>query len=156
MSRRKGHSPKRATRKRYISTLFDDRGHPNPQEKWESILPEVKTGRLIRKRRHDTPRLDDVDPNFGEEFDEAKHGQMLKDELNISHLSVHQQNILIAAIKKYWRVFCKESIATPVKDYECEIDTGNAAPVRCRNPTFGLHEMPIIEKLLSSLLNLVW
>ena len=54
------------------------------------MLPEVKAGRLLRKRRHEAPKLDDVGPNFGEEYNEAKHGQMLKDELNISHLSVHQ------------------------------------------------------------------
>ena len=98
MSRKKGCSPKRATRKRYVNPLFDDHGHPNPQDEWESMLPEIKAGRLLRKRCHETPRLDDIDPNFGEKFDEAKHGQMLKDELNISHLSVHQQNVLCAFI----------------------------------------------------------
>ena len=116
--------------------------------------PEVKAGRLIRKRHNEDPKLDDVDPNFGEEYDEAKHGQMLKDELNISHLTVHQQNNLHAVIIKYWRVLCKEGVATPVKDYEYEIDTGNAAPVRRRNPTFGPHETPIIEKAIAKLVEL--
>ena len=45
--------------------------------------------------------------------------------------------------------FCKEGVTTPIKDYECEIDTGNAAPVRCRNPTFGPHKTPIIEKAIA-------
>ena len=94
---------KRATRKRYISPLFDGRGHPHPKDEWELLLPEIKACRLIRKRRHEAPNLDDADPNFGEEYDETKHGQMLKDELNISHLTVHQQNILRAVIVKYWR-----------------------------------------------------
>ena len=44
-----------------------------------SLLLEVKAGRLIRKRRHDPPKLRDVDPNFGEEYDEAKHGKVLRD-----------------------------------------------------------------------------
>ena len=154
MSRKKGPGQKRVARKRYISPLFDDRGYPHPQDEWESLLPEVKAGRLIRKRRHDAPRLDDLNPNFGEEFDEEKHGQMLKDELVVSHLSVHQQNVLRAVVIKYWRVFCKEGVTTPVKDYECEIDTGNAAPVRCRNPTFGPHETPIIEKAIAKLVEL--
>ena len=80
---------------------------------------------------------------------------MLKDELNVSHLSVHQQNILRVVIMKYWRrVFCKEGVTTPVKDHECEIDTGDAAPIRCRNPTFGPHETPIIEKAIAKLVEL--
>ena len=71
MSRRKGPGQRRVARKRYISPLFDDRGQPHPKDEWESllpeVLPEVKAYRLIRKRRHDAPKLDDVDPNFGEE-----------------------------------------------------------------------------------------
>ena len=34
----------------YKSLLFDDRGFPDPHNDWESLLPEVKAGRLIRKR----------------------------------------------------------------------------------------------------------
>ena len=153
-SGKKGHGPKKGVQKRYVSPLFDDRGYPNPQDDWESMLPEVKAGRLIRKRRHDPPELRDVDPNFGEDYDEAKHGQLLKDELIISHLSEFQQNTLLAVIKKYWRVFCKGGVTIPVKDYECEIDTGNAAPIRCKNPTFGPHETPIIEQAIAKLVEL--
>ena len=76
MSRRKGSGQRRVARKHYIIPLLDDRGHPHPQDAWESLLPEVKAGRLIRKRRHEAPKLDDMDPNFGEEYDEATHGHM--------------------------------------------------------------------------------
>lgn len=100
-SKRKGHSPKKGVQKRYVSPLFDDRGYPNPQDDWDAMLPEVKACRLTRKPRHNPPTLQGIDPNFGEEFDEAKHGQMLKDELNILHLSKFQQNLLLAVIKKY-------------------------------------------------------
>ena len=54
----------------YVSPLFDDRGHPIPQEDWEYMLPEVKAGRLLRKRKHDSPNLQDIDPDFGEVYDE--------------------------------------------------------------------------------------
>ena len=106
-SNRKGHHPKKGVPNRCVSPLFDDRGYPDPQDEWDAMLPEVKAGRLIRKRRHNPLKLQDIDPNFGEEFNEAKHGQMLKDELNISHLSIFQQNLLLVVIKKCWRVFCK-------------------------------------------------
>ena len=63
------------------------------------MLPEVKTGRLIRKRHHDPQGLRDVDPNFGEERDEAKHGKVLRYELKIEHLTEFQQEILTAVVK---------------------------------------------------------
>ena len=46
---------KKKEQKQYISPLFDDRGYPNPQDEWESMLPEVKAGRLIRNRIHNPP-----------------------------------------------------------------------------------------------------
>ena len=118
------------------------------------MLPEVKAGRLIRKRRHAPPRLGDIDPEFGVEYDDKTHGAMLCSELKISHLQPDQQRILTSIVKKYWRVFCKEGVTTPVKDYQCEIDTGNARPIRCRNPTFGPLETPIMEKAIAKLVKL--
>ncbi len=61
----------------YKSPLFEDRGFPDSHNDWESLLPEVKAGRLIRKRVHDAPTIGDIDPNFGQEFDEDKHGDIL-------------------------------------------------------------------------------
>ena len=46
------------------------------------------------------------------------------------------------------------SVTTPTKEYECEIDTGDAAPVTCRNPRFWPHETPIIEKAIANLVQL--
>jgi len=118
------------------------------------MLPEVKTGALIRKRKHPAPPLHDINPNFGVEYDEEKHGDMLRSDLDVSHLTPDQQTTVTNLIKKYWRVFCKEGVTTPVKDYECEIDTGDAKPIACRNATFGPRELPIIEKAIAKLLDL--
>jgi hypothetical protein len=118
------------------------------------MLPEVKNGRLIRKRLHDSPKLQSIDPDFGEEYNEAKHGDILRAELNIAHLTPFQRSILTAVIKKYWRVFSKEGVTTPIKDYECEIDTGTARPIRCRNPNFGPLETPLMEKAIAKLVEL--
>ena len=140
-----------AKRRQYVSPLFDDRGFPHPGDEWESMLPEVDYGRLLRKRKHQPPRLDDIDPKFGVEYDEATHGDTLRTNLKISHLTSHQQTVVTALVKKYWRVFSKEGVTTPVKDYLCEIDTGNARPIRCRNPAFGPLETPIMEKAIAKL-----
>ena len=48
------------------------------------MLPEVKNGRLIRKRKHEPHKLRDIDPAFGEEYDDAKHGETLRAELKIT------------------------------------------------------------------------
>ena len=149
---RKSKSKKRPNN--YVSPLFHDRGHPHPQDDWESMLPEVKAGRLIRKRRHPAPPLTDIDPNFGVEYDESVHGSMLREHLDVAHLTPPRQLELTNLIKKYWRVFCKEGVPLPVKDYECEIDTGNARPIACKNPTFGPREQPIIEKAIAKLVEL--
>ena len=69
----------------YVSPLFHDRGHPNPQDDWESMLPEVKAGRLIRKRLHPAPPLTDIDPNFGVKYDESIHGSMLREHLDVAY-----------------------------------------------------------------------
>ena len=81
-SRKKSAKSNRA-RPKYVSPLFDNRGFPDPQDEWESMLPEVKNGRLLRKRVHDPPKLQEIDPDFGEEYDEAKHGDILRAKLNI-------------------------------------------------------------------------
>ena len=65
------------------------------------MLPEVKAGRLTRKRRHDPQEFRDVDPDFGEEYDETKHGKVLRDELKIDHLTEFQRNVLTTVIKKF-------------------------------------------------------
>ena len=51
------------------------------------MLPEVKNGQLIRKRLHDPPKLQAIDPDFEEDYDKVKHGDTLGAELNIAHLT---------------------------------------------------------------------
>ena len=65
------------------------------------MLPEVKNGRLVRKGLHDPPNLQDVDPDFGEEYIESKHDETLPAELLITHLTPPQSSILTAVVKKY-------------------------------------------------------
>ena len=118
------------------------------------MLPEVKAGRLICKQKHVTPPLTDIDPNFGVEYNEEIHGNMLCAGLDVLHLTPSQQTIITALIKKYWCVFSKEGVTIPVKNYECEINTGDAKPIACMNVTFGPRKLPIIEKAISKLLSL--
>lgn len=43
--------------------------------------------------------------------------------------------------------------ASIVKDYECDIDTGDARPIQCRNLNFGPLE-PILEQAIAKLIEL--
>ena len=99
----------------YVSPLFDDCGHPNPQEDWESILPYVKDERLLRKRKHNSPNLQYIDPDFEEEYYENKHGETLSAELTTAHITTFQQSVLTAVVKKYRRLFRKKLVTLPVK-----------------------------------------
>ena len=69
------------------------------------------------------------DLSFGEEYNEALHGKTLRKEINLSHLSTIQQNIVFENMKQFWRVFSKKCTTVPVKNYECEIDTGSSCPI---------------------------
>ena len=58
----------------------------------------------------------DIDPSFGVEYDELLHDAIMCTELDVSHPTPPQQTVLTDLIKKYWRVFSKEDVTTPVKD----------------------------------------
>jgi hypothetical protein len=98
---KKGTAATKCARRHYVSPLFDNRGYPYPQNDWESMLPDVKSGRLVRKRLRDPPKLQDIDPDSGEEYNEAKNGDILRAELLIAHLTPHQRSISTAVVKKY-------------------------------------------------------
>ena len=74
--------------------------------------------------------------------------------ITIDHLTPFRQSVLTAVVNKYWRVFSKKGVTTPVKYYECEIDTGNDRSIRFRNPTFGPLETPLIEKAIAKLVEI--
>ena len=59
---------------------------------------------------------------------------------------------LISLIKKYWCCFCEENVKIHIKGYECVIDTGDSKPTVARNIRYGIHETPIMQKAIESLL----
>jgi hypothetical protein len=131
---------------------LDDRGHPDWQQSWEWI-EKGSYGKLLSCRTRLHPMRDTLDPTFNVPFDEARYSQYLCDNLRIAHLGVDQQNQLISLIKRKWGVFRPEGMSIPVLDYECNIDTSTATPVRSKAVNFGPREseimQPIIDKLES-------
>ena len=101
-------------RKWRSSPLFDDQGFPDKQAHFESMVPNVSCGRLIRKRKHPAPDVNSVDPNFGEEFNLATHGPELDQlSLSLSHLTISQQSTLKSLLQKDWRIFSKKGVTVP-------------------------------------------
>ena len=99
------------------------------------MVPDVE-GCFIRRRKHPAPSS--IDPLFNTPFEESKHGVILRNSLDLSHLQEPFRAQLITLIKKCWGVFNPAGIIMPVKDYECVIDTGTHAPIACKNVTYGL------------------
>jgi hypothetical protein len=48
--------------------------------------------------------------------------------------------------------FCKENVKIHIKGYECVIDAGNSKPAIARNIRYGVHETPMMQKAIESLL----
>lgn len=138
-------------KKRDRSVFFDDRGYPDPQNEWDAILPDADS-QLIRKRKHPLPPLNSIDPDFNTQFNESKHGEKLRRELNLEHLEPAQREKVKQLVMKYWPVFADEGVVVPVKDYECVIDTGTNRPVACKSVTYGELESPLIERDIAKLL----
>ena len=136
--------------KRPSNAYLDDRGHPDWQQDWE-WLQEGNFGKVLcrRKRQHDMRPT--IDPSFNVPFDESKHGEYLRECLKLDHLSSDKQADLIALIKRFWPVFNPEGMSIPVLDYECNIDTGTAKPVRAKRVNYGPRESEIMQPMIDKL-----
>ena len=92
-----------------------------------------------------------LDPTFNVPFDNARDGQYLCDNLRIAHLSIDRQNQITSLIKRKWGVFRPEGMSIPVLDYECNIDTGTAPPVRSKAVNFGPRKSEIMQPMIDKL-----
>ncbi len=108
-------------------------------------------GIILRKKKFPTPPIDATDPEFDWEYSGDIHAEQLRKELNLSHLSKEHADALTAVIKKYWCVFDKRGTFVPIRDYECVIDTGNAAPIPIKKILYGPRKIPIMRKSIAAL-----
>jgi hypothetical protein len=63
-----------------------DRGFPDETEHYEHLLQIINVGTILHKLKHPPPSLDEVCPQFFCTFNEAKHGEQMRQDLNLSHL----------------------------------------------------------------------
>lgn len=144
-------APKGKKGRKRDNVFFDDRGFPDVSDEFDYLLHRTGGGKVIRKRLHPSPRIDEVDEQFNVQYEDARHGDKLRRELIIDHLTSTQQEQLVALIKKYWAIFDDTGLFIPVKDYECVIDTGSARPICVKNINYGPRETPIMNKCIAAL-----
>ncbi len=58
---------------------------------------------------------------------------------------------MIAVIKEYWCVFDECGTFVPIRNHECVINTGNAAPIAIKKILYGPWEIPIMRKSIAAL-----
>ena len=141
--------PKR--HKRSHNVFVDDHRIPDETKNYEALLHNVDGRVILRKLKHPPPSLDEVDPLFACPYNEAKHGEQMRHDLDLSHLGPQVRNHGYNLIKKYWPVFDTNGVFVPVKYYKCVIDTGDSPPIAVKKILYGPKEAHIMRKAIAAL-----
>jgi hypothetical protein len=130
---------------RRISNVFiNHRGIPDKSNHYDNVLHNIEGGPILCKLKHLPPPLDEVDPKFYSAYDEFKHGEQLKQDLDLSHLDPHVQEKIYALVKKYWSVFNKKGIFALVKNYEGVLSILKMLrPLLSRRSSMGPKKLPL-------------
>ena len=124
------------------NVFVDDRGFPDETKHYEALLRNVDGGVILRKLKHPPPSLDKVDPLVACPYDEAKHGEQMRRDLNLSHLEPQVRDRVYNLITKYWPVFDTNRVFVPAKNYECVIDTGDSLPIAVKKISMDQRRLP--------------
>jgi hypothetical protein len=118
-------------------------------------LHQEEVGKVIRKCSVPPLRDADIDPKFtSREYNKLIDGDYLRRNLNIGSSVDDTTRLQVTnLVKKYWCCFVEENVKIPIRNYECVIDTGDHMPLSVRNIRYGLHETPIMQKAIDSLLH---
>ncbi len=142
---------KNKSRGKLRNAFMDDHGFPDQSDEYDTLLHNVDGGPILRKLKHPAPPLDVHDPSFHFPFDEALHGERLREQLDLSHLDPSIQLKVTDLIKEFWSVFNERGVWVPVRNYECVIDTGKAPPIAIKKIQYGPKEIPIMRKAIAAL-----
>ena len=138
-------------RRRIKNVFIDDRGFPDLSNEYDTLLHNVDGGPVLGKLKHSPPPLDVADPSFNFQYEEAVHGEIFRNRLDLSHLDQGLQDTIYALIRKYWSVFDDRGVFVPVKNYECVIDTGDCPGIAIKKIQYGAKELPLMRKAVAGL-----
>jgi hypothetical protein len=134
------------------NAFMDDNGFPDPSDEFDTLVQNLNGGPVVRRRKHRSRDLDDIDPTFDVKFDKELHGEKFRAEFKPSPLLSDEENAeLEALLKEFWCVFDDTGLFIPVKDYECVIDTGTAPPIAIKKINYGPLETPIMREQIAVL-----
>ncbi len=133
------------------NVFCNDRGFPDKSNDYDHLLHNIDGGTILQQTKYPTPPLDVDNPTFNYVYSEELHGEKLQSKLDVSHLSPENASALLDLIKEYWCVFDKRGIFTPVRDYQCIINTGNASPIAVKKILYSPREIPIMHKSIATL-----
>jgi hypothetical protein len=144
-------TPRPKSRQKSRNVFYNDCGFPDQSDDFDHLLHNIDGGVILRKTKFPVPALDVHNPLFNYSFSEELHGPILEKDLDLSHLSPENAASLTALIKKYWTVFDEHGTFTPVRNYQCIIDTGNTSPIAIKKINYGTRETPIMRKSIAAL-----
>jgi hypothetical protein len=133
------------------NVFFDNPGFPDDSNEYNKLLHNINGGVILQKKKFPAPPIHAVNPVFNWEYSNELHGDKLWTNLDISHLSPEHAAALLNVIKKHWCVFDKHSTFMPVRNYECIIDTGTAAPIAIKKIPYGPREILIMQRCIAAL-----
>jgi hypothetical protein len=119
---------------------------------FEYLLQNRLSHTLRRKAASDFPP---PNPKFAYTYDDTiDRAELERNIIFDDHISPALRHRTIEFVKEFWDVFREGGVSIPVQGYEMVIDTGDAKPIAVRQPHYGLHETPIMQKTIDNLLKL--
>ena len=128
---------------------------PVPDEREDfDFLFERKYGKFIVKDKTIGPELPPVTPAFQVDYNPATDSSIIDKGLKFDdHVPTSVRTRIRQLIINYWCCFREQGLTIPIKGYEKVIDTGSAPPVNCKKIHYGIHESPIMQKTIDTLLS---
>ena len=128
--------PKR--RRKSDNVFLDDRGFPDQSDEYDHLLYSIGGGPVLRKLRHPMPDLHGpIDPSFDHPFVPKELDAIIRQKVDLSHLTTDQQNQVYDLIREFWPAFNARGVFVTVKNYECVIDTSTARPIAVKKILYG-------------------
>eukprot|EP00957_Ditylum_brightwellii_P049578 3760743-Ditylum_brightwellii.AAC.1 len=115
-----------------------------------SFIFEKDIGQTLRKVNVTETSQDQHRYVYNEETDKK---ELEKNLVIDAHIEKRSRDRIIQFVKEYWDIFRGKGVSEPVKDYELVIDTGEHQLIAVKKKHYGLHETPIMEKIIKDLLN---
>ena len=144
--------PKTKWRPKASSLWTEEENNQNPHHDFNFQFQQ-KSNHVLRK--YNEASLPPPNPKFHRVYDNSIDSKELEANLRLdSSTPIDIQKRIRKFVIEFWDVFSEAGVCIPIRGYEMIINTGNHAPVACRQPRYGMHETPIMQKTIDKLIKL--